>query len=238
MVSRARQAGIRITPRDLFQHQTVQSLAKVAQRSAGLVIDQGPVRGDVLLTPIQHWFFEQAIEARDHWNQSVLLELREPLDSACLQQALAALLEHHDALRLRLSQVNGVWQQAQAEHWNSAELLWQRQAANADELLEHCNAAQASLNLHEGPLLRALLVEMGAAGQRLLLVVHHLAVDGVSWRLLLEDLQTAYDQARQAQPVRLPAKSSAYQAWAARLRLHAQSPEPVSYTHLTLPTKA
>jgi len=228
VVSRARQAGIRISPRDLFQHQTVQSLAKVAQRSAGLVIDQGPVRGDVLLTPIQHWFFEQTIEARDHWNQSVLLELREPLDSACLQQALAALLEHHDALRLRLRQVDGVWQQAQAEHWNSAELLWQRQASNADELLEHCNAAQASLNLHDGPLLRALLVDMGAAGQRLLLVVHHLVVDGVSWRLLLEDLQTVYDQARQAQPLRLPAKSSAYQAWAARLKIHAQSPELAS----------
>ncbi|EJM77983.1 non-ribosomal peptide synthetase, partial [Pseudomonas sp. GM55] len=81
VVSRARQAGIRITPRDLFQHQTVHSLAKVAVRSTGLVFDQGPVRGEVLLTPIQHWFFGQAIEARHHWNQSVLLELREPLDN-------------------------------------------------------------------------------------------------------------------------------------------------------------
>ncbi|MDN4544791.1 amino acid adenylation domain-containing protein [Pseudomonas sp. C32] len=225
VVSRARQAGIRITPRDLFQHQTVQSLAKVAERSAGLVIDQGPVRGEVLLTPIQHWFFAQDIEARHHWNQSLLLELREPLDSASLQQVLVALVEHHDALRLRLRQVDGVWQQAQAEQWSSAEVLWQRQAANADELLELCNAAQASLNLQDGPLLRALLVDMGAAGQRLLLVVHHLAVDGVSWRLLLEDLQTAYQQAQQAQPLRLPAKTSAYQTWAARLQSHAQSAE-------------
>jgi len=223
VVSRARQAGIRITPRDLFQHQTVRSLAKVAERSAGLVIDQGLVRGEVLLTPIQHWFFEQDIEARHHWNQSLLLELREPLDSVSLQQALAALVEHHDALRLRLRNVDGTWQQAQAEQWNSAEVLWQCQAADADELLELCNAAQASLNLQDGPLLRALLVDMGAAGQRLLLVVHHLAVDGVSWRLLLEDLQTAYQQAQQAQPVRLPSKTSAYQAWAARLQSHAQS---------------
>ncbi|WPN28492.1 amino acid adenylation domain-containing protein [Pseudomonas sp. P5_109] len=225
VVSRARQAGIRITPRDLFQHQTVQSLAKVAVRSAGLIIDQGPVRGEVLLTPIQHWFFEQQIDARHHWNQSLLLELREPLDSGCLQQALAALLEHHDALRLRWHQVDGVWRQAQAEQWSSAEVLWQRQAADADELLTLCNAAQASLNLQDGPLLRTMLVDMGVAGQRLLLVVHHLAVDGVSWRLLLEDLQTAYAQARQAEPLRLPAKTSAYQAWAARLQKHAQSPE-------------
>ncbi|PTR20184.1 amino acid adenylation domain-containing protein [Pseudomonas sp. GV085] len=228
VVSRARQAGIRITPRDLFQHQTVQSLAKVAVRSAGLVIDQGPVRGEVLLTPIQHWFFEHDIEARHHWNQSLLLDLREPLHSASLQQALVALVEHHDALRLRLRNVDGVWQQAQAEQWNSVEVLWRRQAANADELLELCNAAQASLNLQDGPLLRALLVDMGAAGQRLLLVVHHLAVDGVSWRLLLEDLQTAYQQAQQAQPLRLPLKTSAYQAWAARLQSHAQSAELAS----------
>ncbi|WP_347901175.1 non-ribosomal peptide synthase/polyketide synthase [Pseudomonas purpurea] len=225
VVSRARQAGIRITPRDLFQHQTVQSLAGVAERSAGLVIDQGPVRGEVLLTPIQHWFFAQHIESRNHWNQSVLLELREPLDSACLQQALTALLEHHDALRLRFLHVDGVWQQAQAEQWSSDDLLWQRQATQAEELLALCDAAQASLDLQDGPLLRALLVDMGAAGQRLLLVVHHLAVDGVSWRLLLEDLQAAYTQARQGETLRLPAKTSAYKDWAARLQRHAQSTE-------------
>ncbi|KAB0494812.1 amino acid adenylation domain-containing protein [Pseudomonas vancouverensis] len=225
VVSRARQAGIRISPRDLFQHQTVQSLAKVAERSAGLLIDQGPVRGEVLLTPIQHGFFDQAIETRHHWNQSLLLELREPLDNACLQQALAALLDHHDALRLRFHQVDGRWQQAQAEQWTSADLLWQRQAAGVDELLDQCNAAQASLNLQEGPLLRALLVDMGAAGQRLLLVVHHLAVDGVSWRVLLEDLHSTYQQAQQGQAPRLLAKTSAYQAWAARLQAHARSPE-------------
>ncbi|UUN91055.1 non-ribosomal peptide synthase/polyketide synthase [Pseudomonas extremorientalis] len=216
VVSRARQAGIRLSPRDLFQYQSVRSLARVATFEQATLVDQGPVTGDVLLTPVQHSFFEQAIPARQHWNQSLLLTPREALEPMRLEAALTRLINHHDVLRLRFVQQADGWRQAHAEPVANAS-LWQAQVAGEAELAALCDEAQRSLDLEQGPLLRAVLAIMADGTQRLLLVVHHLAVDGVSWRILLEDLQQAYRNAA------LPAKTSAYQQWAQQLQAHAQT---------------
>ncbi|MCS4251613.1 non-ribosomal peptide synthase/polyketide synthase [Pseudomonas sp. BIGb0164] len=216
VVSRARQAGIRLSPRDLFQYQSVRSLARVASVEQAIVIDQGPVCGEVILTPVQQAFFSEAIPARHHWNQSLLLTPREALDPARLEAALIQLINHHDALRLRFVEQSDGWQQTHGAPV-TASGLWQSHAHNDVELAALCDEAQRSLDLAQGPLMRAALVTQADGGQRLLLVVHHLAVDGVSWRILLEDLQQAYRN------VALPAKTSAYQHWAQRLQAHAQT---------------
>ncbi|OIN46674.1 non-ribosomal peptide synthetase [Pseudomonas azotoformans] len=216
VVSRARQAGIRLSPRDLFQYQSVRSLALVATFEQATLIDQGPVTGEVLLTPVQHSFFEQAIPARQHWNQSLLLTPREALEPVRLEAALTRLINHHDALRLRFVRQADGWRQVHSEPVATAS-LWQSQVAGEAELAALCDEAQRSLDLEQGPLLRAVLAIMADGTQRLLLVVHHLAVDGVSWRILLEDLQQAYRNAA------LPAKTSAYQQWAQQLQAHAQT---------------
>ncbi|WP_194791292.1 amino acid adenylation domain-containing protein [Pseudomonas sp. UFMG81] len=224
LVSRARQAGIRFSAKDLFQHQTVQSLARVAQRSEVLAQDLGPVVGEAPLTPIQHWFFEQPVAHRAHWNQSVLLDLRSPIDPLHLRGALASVLRQHDALRLRFTEQAGQWQQHHAAEGAEQAVLHLATASDETELLALCNQAQASLDLSAGPLLRALLVDLADGGQRLLLVVHHLVVDGVSWRVLLEDLQQAARQLAAGQQPNLPAKTCAYQHWAQRLQQYATSP--------------
>ena len=213
VVSRARQAGIAFSPRDLFQHQTIRSLARVAELSQQTSIDQGLASGAVALAPVQQWFFAQPMPQRHHWNQSLLLHPRQPLEGAVLELALRSLLTHHDGLRLRFEQRDGQWQQAYAELPTDS-LLWHRQVTGVQELNALCEQAQRSLDLQQGPLLRALLVDMPDHSQRLLLVVHHLVVDGVSWRVLLEDLQQFYSAP--SQPPQ--AKTSAYQAWTARLQ--------------------
>ena len=218
VVSRARQAGIAFSPRDLFQHQTIRSLARIAALSTETLVDQGLATGAVALAPVQQWFFSLDMPQRQHWNQSLLLHPRQPVDAGLLEQALNTLVSHHDALRLRFVQHHGQWQQAYAELPNEP-LLWQRQAASTDELKTLCEQTQCSLDLHNGPLLRALLVDMADHSQRLLLVIHHLVVDGVSWRVLLEDLQQFYTQPVQA----AQAKTSAYQAWTGRLADEAQA---------------
>ncbi|WP_137821500.1 non-ribosomal peptide synthase/polyketide synthase [Pseudomonas sp. D(2018)] len=220
VVSRARQAGIRFSPRDIFQHQTVQSLAAVAECSEASSIDQGPVQGEAPLTPVQRWFFDLPIAERGHWNQSLLLEPRQPLDPALLDDALQQLVRQHDALRLRFTEEGGQWRQTHVDA--NQTLLWQGQASGA-EMTVFCDEVQRSLDLANGPLLRAALIEQADGSQRLLLVIHHLVVDGVSWRVLLEDLQTAYRQLDAGEAVRLPAKTSAYQSWAQRLQGYAQS---------------
>jgi amino acid adenylation domain-containing protein/non-ribosomal peptide synthase protein (TIGR01720 family) len=225
VVSRARQAGIRFTPKDLFQHQTVQSLAAVARQGAeGLSIDQSALSGELLLLPIQQAFFEDEIAERHHWNQSVVLQPHERLDASSLTQALQTLVVHHDALRSRFVRETSGWRAAYrpAEQHQADLLLWQATVRDAEELAGLADEAQRSLDLSEGPLLRAVLAELADGSQRLLLVIHHLVVDGVSWRILLEDLQSAYRQvARGAAPV-LPAKTSSIRAWAQRLQTHAQ----------------
>ncbi|WP_259740968.1 non-ribosomal peptide synthase/polyketide synthase, partial [Pseudomonas poae] len=215
VVSRARQAGIRLSPRDVFQYQSVRSLALIATFEQASAIDQGPVSGEVILTPVQQSFFAQAIAARHHWNQSLLLTPREALEPVRLEAALTQVINHHDALRLRFVQHADGWQQAYAAPVSTA-AVWQCQAVDHTELAALCEEAQRSLDLAQGPLLRAALVTLGDGSQRLLLVVHHLVVDGVSWRILLEDLQQAYRDAP------LPAKTSAFQQWAQQLQAHAQ----------------
>ncbi len=214
VVSRARQAGIVLSPKDLFQHQTVRSLAQAARSGEHALIDQGPATGAVALAPVQQGFFEQAIPERQHWNQSLLLVPREALNVEALDRALEQLLTHHDSLRLRYEQTADGWQQAYAAPTTES-VLWQRQAQSVEALNALCDEAQRSLDLQNGPLVRALLVAMADGSQRLLLVIHHLAVDGVSWRVLLDDLQQFYS----GSPVKR-AKTSTYQRWVARLQDH------------------
>ncbi|MCO2831833.1 amino acid adenylation domain-containing protein [Pseudomonas aeruginosa] len=223
VVSRARQAGIRLAPRDLFLHQTIRGLAGVAVEGRGLACaEQGPISGSTPLLPIQQMFFELDIPRRQHWNQSVLLEPGQALDGTLLETALQALLAHHDALRLGFRLEDGTWRAEHRAVEAGEALLWQQSVADGQALEALAEQAQRSLDLGRGPLLRALLATLGDGSQRLLLVIHHLAVDGVSWRILLEDLQTAYRQLQAGQAVALPAKTSAFKAWAERLQAHAR----------------
>ena len=238
IVARAASAGLRLTPKQLFQHQTVEALARAGgaegagAEGAAAWAEQGEVTGPVALTPIQRRFFEQERARPEHFNQSVMLRLRADVRAAELREAVAALVRHHDALRLRFRRdEDGRWRQFNAAFDGGAEaagVFHEVDLGAVDEaerraaLEEAAGQAQRSLSLSGGPLLRALLVRRGEGEEpRLLLVIHHLAVDGVSWRILLEDLRSAYGQACGGRPVVLAAKTSSYQQWAALLAEYA-----------------
>ena len=242
VVSRARQAGIHFSPRDLFQHQTVQTLAAVATRSEQVTAEQGVLTGSSGLTPIQHWFFDTDIPARQHWNQALVLKPLQLLEPHRLEQALLAVLEHHDALRLSFTRRNAQWH---AEHLTVPQggVLMQAQVRDMAQCTALFTDTQRSLDLEHGPLLRALLVDGPEGQQRLLIAIHHLVVDGVSWRVLLEDLQNVYRQLSEGESVSLPAKTSALRDWAARLQAYASSESlreelSVWQDHLAGPTVA
>jgi non-ribosomal peptide synthase protein (TIGR01720 family) len=229
VIARAKKFGIQLTPRMFFQHQTVAAIAANARATGSVLADQGKIVGDVPLTPIQHWFFELDLADPAHFNQVELLET-DGLDGAVLERALAAIVEHHDALRLRVTRHDGgQWRQHLADDAGPGILschdlsglgedeLWPRMKQIAD-------ATQLDMDLAGGPVIRAALFELGHHGQRLLIAVHHLAVDGVSWRILLEDLGTAYRQAAQGRAALLPAKTTSVRTWADKLVRHATSP--------------
>jgi amino acid adenylation domain-containing protein/non-ribosomal peptide synthase protein (TIGR01720 family) len=229
IIARANRAGLRLTPWQIFQHQTIADLAAQARATDNLPIEQGAVTGAVPLTPIQRWFFAQDLPDPQHFNQAVLLEPRQPLDPLLLEQAVQHLIAHHDALRLRFSRNEDGWHQINADVAAQPVLTrFDLGTYSADEqraaIIAHSGELQTSLDLAAGPLLRVGLFEMGEGRpSRLLIVVHHLAIDGVSWRILLEDLQAVYGQlSRDAAPT-LPPKTSAFRQWAKRLVAHAQT---------------
>ncbi len=192
VVSRARAAGLHLTPRLIFQHQTIATLARAVERAgtrAPAAIDPDALDGKVPLTPIQHWFAELDLAQPDHFNQSVLLRVVPDIDAVALGQALDRLVHVHAALRLHWQHSEGHWEQ----HYQPAAPVpleihdlgvhesW------TDVLIRIDAATQAALDLGRAPLLRAVLLRRGDDA-RLLLVAHHVIVDGVSWRILIEDL--------------------------------------------------
>ncbi|QDE72517.1 non-ribosomal peptide synthetase [Myxococcus xanthus] len=228
IVTRARAQGIELSPKQLFQNPTVARLASVAGTRLAVQAEQGPVVGPVALTPIQHWFFELGLEAPHHWNMSLLLEARASLDAALLERALAHLLAHHDALRLCFARGEDGWHQAICEPGARVtvarvDLSTVPEAERPAALSRHAEAAQRALRL-DGPLVQAVLLEWGTGHpSRLVLVVHHLVVDAVSWRILLEDLAAAYTRLAAGDAVVLPPKTTSFQAWARGLESLARS---------------
>ncbi|AUY53109.1 hypothetical protein EH183_34120 [Streptomyces sp. CB01881] len=204
VVARAARAGLALTPKLMFRFPTIAELApQVRAASGAAVADQGVASGPVPLTPIQRWFLEAEPSSPQHYNQAVLLGAPRPLDPRALEEALRVVVTHHDALRLRLLRDgDGGWSLENA----GLEALDRPLSATVD-LSEVADAerpaaiealatrVQTAVDLTAGCVLRAVRFTFGGGQDRLLLVVHHLAVDGVSWRILLDDLATAYEQA-------------------------------------------
>lgn len=229
IISRANQAGLKLIPRQLFQHQTIAELAAVAGINQIPQAEQVVVTGALPLTPIQHWFFEQDLPEPHHWNQAVLLEVRQALNLAVLEKVVRHLLIHHDALRLCFERQSSSWQQINAGADETVPLtrvdFSALSAAEQGAAIEAAAAElQASLILSKGSLVRLTLFDLGAdQPNRLLIVIHHLAVDGVSWRILLADLEAAYQQLSRGETVHLPSKTTSFKHWAERLTEYAKS---------------
>ena len=229
IIARAAEKGLRLTPKQVFQHQTVRELGRVVGSVGEVEAEQGLVVGDAPLTPIQRWFFERKLDGGHHFNQALLLEIEAGLAAPVVERALAELQRRHDALRLRFRREGGEWRQ---EFLGESEVPFRRvdltgldPAQRRAALATACEEAQRSVTLESGPVWRAVWIEAGGAGARLLLVIHHLAVDGVSWRVLLSDLRLACGQAARGETVHLGRKTTSFRAWAERLTEWSRSEE-------------
>jgi amino acid adenylation domain-containing protein/non-ribosomal peptide synthase protein (TIGR01720 family) len=232
IIARANQAGLRLTTRQLFEHQTVAELAQVAGTAASISAEQGAVSGRVSLTPVQRSFFAEQQPEPEHFNQSLVLRISEPrYTAAVLREAMRAVVAQHDALRLRFMQGSEGWEEFNAaaeenDYFRVLDLRHLEGVEQAAALEADAARQQASLDLSAGPLLRVCYYELGGEEEaRLLLVIHHLAVDGVSWRILLEDVASACEQVAGQDEIRLGAKTTSYKEWAERLTEYARGDE-------------
>jgi amino acid adenylation domain-containing protein/non-ribosomal peptide synthase protein (TIGR01720 family) len=229
VVTQAQEAGLYITPRQLFEQPTIAGLAEVAgTQNNTLQQDQGTIAGPVPLTPIQAAFFDWKLAKPSHFNQAVLLELSSGAQSELLEGAISGLLQQHDSLRMKFVAGESGWEQSCEEELPQG--VYQRRDFSGlndhnqiTAMEQDANLAQGSLDLQRGPVMRAVEYDLGTArGRRLLLVVHHLVVDGVSWRTLLTDLERAYEQLLQGKPLNLGLKSTSYKRWSESLREHSR----------------
>jgi amino acid adenylation domain-containing protein/non-ribosomal peptide synthase protein (TIGR01720 family) len=231
VVARARAVGLHFTARQLFEHQTIAELSQLVMECSTFNVDQGPIVGSTGLTPAQAWLLDHDLVCVNHFNQSILLEIPRALDSSILDQALRRVLQHHDGLRLRCERRDGRWHAFYAAARDNSVLEHcdlSRQAPKRRIVMmeEHCAGIQAGLDIAAGPLLRAVRYDLGLASPaRLLLAVHHLGIDGVSWRVVLEDLWAAYGAIAEGKEASLPAKTTSMHEWAQRLASLADSPD-------------
>jgi amino acid adenylation domain-containing protein/non-ribosomal peptide synthase protein (TIGR01720 family) len=231
IVSRASEVGLEISPRDIFEAKTLSRLAEVARSLTNQVAISEPLTGKVPLAPIQRWFFERNLPHPHHWNQTVALEVKEPLNLPALQVALANVVAHHDIFRVRFSQDGEVWEQSYTDLTVNPPLRVEDFGLcpinRQNELLEEILAEEQGLfNLDRPPLLRLLYAKnLQEYGNVLYLLAHHLIVDVVSWRILGEDLDRAYESALLGQPVSLPGRTSSYRQWTTSLEQLANSSE-------------
>ncbi|MBW7473807.1 amino acid adenylation domain-containing protein [Paenibacillus oenotherae] len=220
--------GLKLEMKDLFQYPTVGELA-ARLKSAVRPIDQGAVEGEAALTPIQHWFFQQGYTDAHHWNQSVMLYSPERFDGNALRQALDAIVRHHDALRFvfrsredgSMEAYNRGPEDGHPYGFHYVDLTGETDDQSA--LARHAEQLQSSIVLSQGPLLQTAHYRT-REGDHLLLIAHHLVIDGVSWRILFEDLEQAYGQALGGEPIVLPLKTDSFLYWSEQLRQYAASP--------------
>ena len=241
IVSKAYEKGLQLTPTQLFEHQTIAEQAAIAKEKSSSSLSSIPSTGLVALSPIQADFFEQNLPNPAHYNQAVMLTVEPNAQGSVIESSLVSLVQHHDSLRLRFQKNEGSWQQQYAPidtvtvPFDEVDLRQQNDLA-VDEAIARL---QASLNLEDGPLLRGALLTLDS-GKYLLLITHHLVVDGVSWRILLTDLCLAYQQISTSQPVSLPAKTTAFSHWTQHLsnKLPAFETERDYWIETSRPTNA
>jgi non-ribosomal peptide synthase protein (TIGR01720 family)/FkbM family methyltransferase len=234
VIAAAHAQGLRLTPRQMFQHPTIAELAALAGTVpvAATAAASAPT-GDVPLTPIQQWFFAQQLVSPEHFNQAVLLRSHVPFNQAAMAAAVRDVIDRHDALRLRFETSNREVRQTlpsaggdDAAVVKTIDLSTVSDADTPQAIERAATESQQSLDLASGRLLRFSIFDGGAGrASHLLIVIHHLVVDGVSWRILLEDLYGVYSArvAGVAPPTR--SKTTSFKDWSELLSRYAGSPE-------------
>ncbi|MEE9381950.1 MAG: MupA/Atu3671 family FMN-dependent luciferase-like monooxygenase [Nannocystaceae bacterium] len=211
VAAQASAAGIAVSPKMLYEHPTVAALARVvAVRPSARFAEPLPEEPFGLL-PAQRWFFEMEVANRSHWNQSALLTLRSGAQPAPLQAAVQAAFARHPAFRVRFKHGDEGWSQFydpardQAVAYRVQQWRLSPKAKHAaGQIAGLADEAHHSLDIEAGPMVAAVHVTGFPGGDRLILSVHHLVIDGLSWRVILEDIGSAYGVARAGGAPALP----------------------------------
>jgi amino acid adenylation domain-containing protein/non-ribosomal peptide synthase protein (TIGR01720 family) len=219
--AKLKKQAFRIRVRDILTHPVISEMAAKLEADTAVVTNE-PSEGWIEPTPISNWFFSRNFKNMHHWNQSVLLRLAPHVDVSILDTVLSTLVKYHDSLRINYSFETKklYYNPAYLTQVFACEVIDLRAYAGAEQE-KRINSAgtelKSGLNLENGLLFKAALFHCGANDYRLLLTAHHLIIDAVSWRIILDDLACLMNQALQNQALELPPKTFSYQKWAMEL---------------------
>ena len=233
IVSRIFKAGYTAELQDLYQYPSIQEFSKFVKKEATL-IDQSAITGDILLTPIQAAFFEAKRIKPNHYNHAVMLYNADGFEYEAIIAVFKKIQDHHDVLRVHFKEKNGKVQQYNRSEdlaldvtqydlreWNMTNEENVEQTS-VEKLSAIAGQLQASIDLADGNLMKIAHFRLDD-GDRLLVIIHHLVIDGVSWRILSEDIEQLYQQFQRKESLILPPKTHSYQDWAKGLHNYANS---------------
>jgi non-ribosomal peptide synthase protein (TIGR01720 family) len=215
--------------KDLYAYPSIAELVEHGLREVPLSISQEAVTGRVALTPIQRWFFSQDVNAYSSpLDQYVMVYRHQGFDPRIVSEVWICLMQHHDALRMIYSEEDGAVLQRIQDTGHSdfglTVLDYTKQTITAEQLSAAVGSSRRSLDYRKGRLAHLTLFQT-ADGSHMLLNLHHLIVDGISWRILLGDFAVAYRQLLSREKIALPPKTHSYQEWADRIEWYSTGEE-------------
>ncbi len=230
VVTRLKKIGYHIQPRDVFENQTISRLSRAIEASTSSIVgEQGILTGSSDLLPIQQRYLETIYDASSHYNQSLLLEIDKSVNESYLENAVKVLLNRHDALRFVYQQNDeGVWNQFYGNVEGAVEVVDLSEMPSEDltsSITEICNTYHSSLSIEKGEVFKTILIKTPSSEirNRLFIVADHLVIDGVSWRIVSDDLRTILDSLLHNEELNFSSKSSSYRQWATAMNTYART---------------
>ncbi|MFT8350167.1 amino acid adenylation domain-containing protein [Clostridium saccharoperbutylacetonicum] len=217
VVSKMREKGYDLAVKDVILYRTARAMREKITISRNDIYEQGELTGKVKLTPIQQEFFNMEYKRPNHFNQALVLNCKERIDYRCLEATLKAVVSHHDMLRsVYHDGKQKILSVADSKLFMLSEYDIKETEDYDKKITEVCGSIQESIDLEGGPLFKAALVHT-LEKDYLFLCIHHLVIDGISWRILLEDVENGYYQVREGREIKLPRKTASYKEWSENL---------------------
>jgi amino acid adenylation domain-containing protein/non-ribosomal peptide synthase protein (TIGR01720 family) len=224
IASRMRELGYKVEMRHIFRYPTISDLSSYVKKLERIA-DQSLVTGNFRLTPIQKRFFEKSGINRNHYNQAVMLNWELGLEEGLVKSIFKRIQEHHDILRTTFHKIGDTYvgKIHKIEYPLSLQVEDFKGQKDWEKLMrESIEKIQGSIDLEKGPMMRLALFRLND-GDRLLIIIHHLVVDGVTWRILFQDIETLFNQHCSGESLVLPQKSDSYKHWSDELYKYANS---------------
>lgn len=223
LVAILKKHGYSLTSKALYTYPTIEELTQFLEHSTSTKRTEKKepkVHGSVPLSPIQNWFFEHDYVKRNQWNQAFLFSSKKTIHGALLKEALDILIKHHDTFRLRYKTESGKTKQIYSENKNCFEFslnlidLPKHTTLESSWITQKCIELQNTLDIENGPVVAAAVFKGAHDGEdRVFIAIHHLLIDGVSWRILMEDLLSCYKQLCENKEPSILEKSDSYGDW-------------------------